>query len=164
MTGFPGWPDCPKCASPPKQEKYDLPTARQSRFRSSPQHFSSVLHFRSARHHQTSHFPLILLQSASQFLPPGIRLSGEQACYQRHRHSYLLHLNREGGEHSRNSLARRLTYAQRASVISVPPASSVTVSSPSRGNQARPHVDEAFVTANLMAVELQGLSGRVPTV
>src|SRR6267154_1131291 len=34
-----------------------------------------------------------------QLLPPIIRLSGEQACYQRDRHSYFLHRNRIGDEH-----------------------------------------------------------------
>jgi hypothetical protein len=52
MTRRDGWLDCPKCASRPKQEKYDPPTAAQIRFRYSRQHFSSfVLHSRNARHH-----------------------------------------------------------------------------------------------------------------
>jgi len=49
-------------------------------------------------------FSLIpIARRAPQFLPPGSRLNGEQAGYQRARRSYLLHRNRDEGHHSRNA-------------------------------------------------------------
>src|ERR1700693_6388673 len=65
---------------------------------------------------------------AAQCLPPRIRLIGEQACYQRARHSYFVHCNRDEGQHSRNSdrqLREATTTSRAVSVIPVPFASSV---------------------------------------
>jgi hypothetical protein len=87
-----------------------------------------VLHFPGARYHQTSQSLLISIAERATILTPGIRLSGEHACYQRDRDSYLLHRNRDEDQPLPNpeDPLRRLAGAEPASVIPVPLASSVT--------------------------------------
>ena len=150
------WLACPHRHSRPKQKKYRLrKNPQRRRFHFQHRHSSSsVLHFRDARYHRTSQSPLIpITKGAPQFLPPGIRLSGEQASYQSDRHSYsciATAMKANTHEILIIDFARRLTLAGR-SVSSMCLLRQVS-SALSRNcrNEPRPDVGEAwFVAANL---------------